>query len=275
MSVDFSLSKRILVIHGVQTGDDSDLTQNENIENNLNRQLAGMEMSFTTDMFKYEDINDRAQSAVKQVLAGLTGNVITGWIVSTATDLVGDVAVALIEGDAYKEITAGFKQRILESYNAGEPLYIISHSLGTLYAFDVVNQLMKEDGLFQYNKPETWPVQGLMTLGSPLSLDLFKRDWRVMTRLLPDGQTLNDDSQLFPWVNYWDPTDPVVSGSAAGLPWNEQAFDHKFGDKPFDLGWDLLSRAVISGKAHLAAHTAYWDDATVGLGIRQMLARGQ
>lgn len=273
MSVDLSLSKRLLVIHGVQTGDDSDLTQNKNIEQNLKKQLAGNSIEFSTDIFKYEDINDRAQSVVKQVLAGLTGNVISGWVVPTAVDLVGDVTLALVKGDAYQEIIAGFRQRILESYAKGEPLFIVAHSLGTIYAFDVVNQLMKEEGLFQYNKRETWPVQGLITLGSPISLDMFKRDWQKMASLLPDGQVLDDDTELFSWVNYWDPTDPVVSGNLAGLPWDESAFDERFGDKPFDLAWDLRSRSVISGKAHLAAHTAYWDDAAVGLGIRQMLAR--
>jgi len=274
MAVDFTLPKKVLVIHGVQTGDGSDLTQHKNIEKILKQQLADYDLPFTTDIFKYEDINDRAQSLVKNILSALTGNKITGWIVSTTVDLVGDVALALIKGDAYKEITSEFKKRILKSYEIGEPVYIVAHSLGTIYAFDVVNDLMKDPEFFQYNKPETRPVQGLITLGSPISLDLFSRDWKKMTNLIPEGESITEDTDLFPWRNYWDPTDPIVSGSVAGLPWDEQAFDKRFGDKPYDLGWDLRSRSVITGSGHLLAHTAYWDDASVNLGIRQILSRG-
>ena len=39
MAVDFTLPKKILVIHGVQTGDYSDLTQHKNIEAKLKESI--------------------------------------------------------------------------------------------------------------------------------------------------------------------------------------------------------------------------------------------
>jgi len=273
MPVDFEKPKKILVIHGVQRGDNDDQTQDETIQANVEDQLDDLGIPFAVDIFKYEDINDEATDLIKRALAALTSNVIAGWVVQQAVDIVGDVAIALSEGSVYNEIKQKFREKILESYADGEPLFIIAHSLGSIYAFDVINEIMKDSEFFLPNQPETRPVAGLITIGSPLALDLFERDWQDMTNLVPMGHSIDDDFRLFPWRNYWDPTDPIVSGSLAGLPWNEQKFKEKFGDKPFDLGWDARSRSVITGKAHVFAHTAYWRDPSVGLGIRQIIVR--
>ena len=273
MPVNFSKPKKILVIHGVQRGDNDDLTQDDTIKASVEGQLADLHIPFAVDIFKYEDINDTAYNVVKKALSALTNNVIAGWIVQGAVDIVGDVAIALSEGDTYKEIKEGFRSKILASYEQGEPLFIIAHSLGSIYAFDVINEIIKDGDYFHHNQPETRPVLGLITIGSPLALDLFERDWQDMTNLVPAGQNVDDDFKLFPWRNYWDPTDPIVSGSIVGLPWNERNFKEKFGDKPFDLGWDARSRSVITGKVHILAHTAYWRDPSVGLGIRQIIVR--
>ena len=273
MSVDFDKKRRILVIHGVQRGDNSDQTQHKVIAKNLKEQLGDIDLPFQTNIFKYEDINDKAIRVVKKALAALTGNVISGWVVSQAVDLAGDVAIALSEGPTYRRIKRELKERILEYYENEEPLYLIAHSLGSIYAFDVLNDLMREEEYFMHNDIQTRPVLGLLTLGSPLALDLFDRDSNDLANLVPSGETVGDNFKLFRWRNYWDPTDPIVSGSMVGLPWSDNQFSEKFGDKPYNLGWDFRSRRIISGKAHLAAHTAYWKDPAVGLGIRQLLLR--
>lgn len=273
MALDFSKPKKILIIHGVQRGDDDDQTQHTTIESTVEAQLNNLNLPFSVDIFKYEDINDQAYALVKRALSALTSNLIAGWVVEGAVDIIGDVAIALSEGDTYNEIKDKFRAKIMESYDQDEPLFIIAHSLGSIYAFDVINELMKEDGLFLHNQVETRPVLGLITIGSPLALDLFERDWQDMTNLVTANQTIDDNFKLFPWRNYWDPTDPIVSGSIVGLPWNERQFKEKFGDKPFDLGWDARSRSIITGKAHVLAHTAYWSDPSVGLGIRQLIVR--
>ena len=273
VSIDFAKKKQVLVIHGVQAGDDADLRQHEEIRKNVIKHLGGIAMPFETDIFRYEDINDEASFVVKKALAALTGNRIAGWIVEQAVDVAGDVAIALLKGPTYELIKERFKARILASYDRREPLFIVAHSLGTIYAFDTVNDLMKQFGMFQWNQRETRPVQGLITLGSPIALDLFGRDWRSMTDLVPAGKKVDDSTKLFPWINCWDPTDPIVSGSLAGLPSDAKQFDRKFGDKPLDRGWDVRSRTVITGTGHLAAHTAYWNSADVGFTLRWMMAR--
>ena len=275
MPVDFSKPKKILVIHGVQRGDNDDQTQHETIQANVEDQLRNLGVDFSVDIFRYEDINDGnlAVTIVRKALAALTGNAIVGWVVEQSVDIVGDVAIALSEGPTYERIKREFRAKILESYDDGEPLFVIAHSLGSIYAFDVINDLMKEEDYFLPGEVATRPILGWISIGSPLALDLFERDWQDMTNLVPAGQTVNDDTRLFPWRNYWDPTDPIVSGSIVGLPWNELKFKEKFGDKPYDLGWDARSRSVITGKAHVFAHSAYWKDPFVGKGIRQLIVR--
>lgn len=272
MALDFRRKRKLLIIHGVQRGTNQDLTQHKVIEKNVEAQLKGFGVPFETDIFKYEDINDRAFRVVRKALAALTGNVIDGWVVSQAVDLVSDVALALNEGPTYRRIKRELSSRILESYEKEQPLFLVAHSLGSIYAFDVINDLIREDDYFQGAGIETRPVLGLVTLGSPISLDLFERDWQDMASLVPAGQPVTNDFPLLPWRNYFDPTDPIVSGSIVGLPWDEEKFERKFPDK-VELGWDIRARKVITNQAHLAAHTAYWQDANVGLGLRQILAR--
>lgn len=272
MPLDFRRKRKILIIHGVQRGTNQDLTQHKVIAKNVEAQLKGFGVPFETDIFKYEDINDRAFRVVKKALAALTGNIIDGWVVSQAVDLVSDVALALNEGPTYRRIKRELREKILESYEEEQPLFLVAHSLGSIYAFDVVNDLIRDDDYFQGADIESRPVLGLVTLGSPISLDLFERDWQDMASLVPPGDPADNEFTLFPWRNYFDPTDPIVSGSIAGLPWDEEKFERKFPDK-LDLGWDIRCRKVITNQAHLAAHTAYWKDANVGLGLRQILAR--
>ena len=275
MGVDFDKKRKILIIHGVQRGSNKDQTQHKIIEKNVKKQLGNINIPFETKIFKYEDLNDNATSIrlLKRVLASFTGNTISGWIVKQTVDLAGDVGIALKRGPTYKLIKSELTKSIIDNYNDGNPLYLIAHSLGTIYAFDVINDLMRKKKYFKYNQIETRPVLGLITLGSPLALDLFSRGWRNMTSIVPPGKKVNDDFKLFRWMNYWDPTDPIVSGNLAGLPWKEKSFKEKFRDNTYELGWDVRSRKLLSGKGHLAAHTSYWKDEYVGKGIRQMLKR--
>ncbi len=273
MPLDQKKRNRILVIHGVQRGTDDDQTQHATIKSNIKAQLDTFAIPFEVDIFKYEDINDKAYDLVKKALSALTNNLITGWVVQGAVDVFGDVAIALSEGSAYDDITSALRSRILESFDDGYPLFVVAHSLGSIYAFDVINDIMKYPDYFVVNQTETRPVQGLLTIGSPLALDIFERDWRDVTNLVPKHQSIDNDFRPFRWRNYWDPTDPIVSGNLIGLPWNERQFEEKFGDKLFDLGWDVRSRRVITGEYHVRAHTAYWGDKSVGLGVRQLITR--
>ena len=62
-----------------------------------------------------------------------------------ALELVGDVVIALRNSSTAHEIRAGLRKRILEIYDRGAPCYVLAHSLGSIYAFDVLNALIRDD----------------------------------------------------------------------------------------------------------------------------------
>ena len=77
------------------------------------------------------------------------------------------------------------------------PVVVVSHSMGTVIAYDC---LMHE--------PDCPPIDGLMTVGSPLGLDEvqdFFPNWK-RDEGFPAAK-LNG-----PWVNVFDPLDPVAGG---------------------------------------------------------------
>lgn len=279
MPVDFKQPPEILVIHGVQMGDDNDLRQHETIKANLDALISDPELHFAdplefhTAIFKYEDINDEASYLVRRILASMTGNAIAGWVVDKAADLVGDVFLAISQGAVYQQITRRLEERILSVHEQGKPLYVVAHSLGSYYAFEVINGLIRKWRMANSDR-KIWPVHGLVTIGSPLGLELFKRDAESLNRVKED---VNMKSRpRFPWKNYWDRQDPVVTGNIMGFP-KENRFPLRFNRQAAKRkGWNIRSEEINSGHtAHLGAHTAYWRDRTVGQGLVNMLYLGR
>jgi pimeloyl-ACP methyl ester carboxylesterase len=92
------------------------------------------------------------------------------------------------------------RDRVVEKLHLGSeqpgPHIVVSHSMGTVIAYDCLKRV-----------PDCPPVDGLMTIGSPLARreipDEFKPDW---TR--HDG--FPSERLLGPWVNVFDHFDPVV-----------------------------------------------------------------
>lgn len=260
MPVDPNKPRTILVIHGVQTGSDSDLNQDQLIADLLDSRLGNMPLNFNTDLYRYENINDQAQAKYTRLLKIFELIPIGGMLAADATDLVGDVVTARLDTSTAHQIRQGFKQKILTIFEAGNPCYVVAHSLGTIYAFDVINELMAEPNLFDRNSRKTWPVQGLITLGSPIGISMF-RSSRTQIQKLGEG------NKFFRWMNYWDRTDPVVSGRIFGenLAGFEIAESYRI-DSP-DQGWVIRDKPVDTGKIWLMAHVAYWHNPMVGDGL--------
>lgn len=265
MPVNPSKTRKILVVHGVQVGTDKDQKQDRSIKALVDNRMGNLPLKFSTEMYRYEDKNDKVISKAKQLmkLIGKTpaGSVLAG----KAIDLVADVVINLADGSVAHQIREGLKEKILKIYGAGNSCYIIAHSLGSIYAFDVVNELIAEDNLFDRNSRKTWPVQGLMTLGSPIGLGMFKKGRGSISAL---GQ----GSKLFRWKNYWDRNDPIVSGNIFGKRISGFEIAEKYMNGAPDQGWFVKDIAVDTGKSWLLAHTAYWEDAKVGDGLVDLIA---
>lgn len=261
MAVDPKLPRKILVVHGVQAGTDEDQKQDESIRRLVTARLNGLPVRFEVELYRYENVNDAAQRRLRDALGLLTSSLLARRVLDQAADVVGDVAIALHDGSTAASIRAGLRERIMDVFRAGNPLYVVAHSLGTIYSFDVINQLACESGCFDRTSRRTWPVQAFMTLGSPLGLEMFQRR-RV--KAMPPGH------KTFRWINHWDRLDPIVTGSFYGRPQEGYEIVERFADP--DSGWFVQDRPISTSAAWLLAHVGYWTNPVVGDDLAGLIA---
>ena len=108
-------------------------------------------------MASFNDTNNSGLASPCRLTAATAGTPVGGYVTQQALDLIGDVVTAYLNTSAAAVIRDSLRETIINIYEAGNPCYLVAHSLGTIYAFDVVNALMKEDGYFQRNSRRTWP----------------------------------------------------------------------------------------------------------------------
>jgi len=264
MPVDPTKPRTILVVHGVQTGNNSELNQDQLIADLLKSRLGNMHFQFKTDLYRYEDINDQAKQKFFKLNQLFTSLPIGLSLPDVALDLIGDVVSARLDTSTAAQIRQGLKEKILEIFASGSPCYIVAHSLGSIYAFDVINELMADKQFFDRNSRKIWPVQGLITIGSPIGLAMFKK---VRNKV----QELGEGTKLFRWINYWDRNDPVVSGQIFGQNLSGFEIAENFRTDSPQMGWVIRDKVVDTGKAWLMAHVAYWEVPVVGDGIFELV----
>lgn len=257
MSADPQKPRKILVVHGVQIGSNDDLHQDTLIKELVLSRIGNIPLTFECELFRYEDINDNALKKYNNLISLLVQNPIGAAVGKEALDLVGDVVISLENGSCAHKIREKLKDKILEIYKTGNPCYVVAHSLGSIYTFDVLNALIGENGLFNRASRKTWPIQGLITIGSPIGLDMFHNSREEV-------KSFGLGDKWFRWLNIWDPNDPVVSGDIFGnyLVGNRIAEKYISGD--INQGWVIRDIVTDTGKAWLMAHTAYWHVAVVG-----------
>jgi hypothetical protein len=263
MSVDPLKPRKILAVHGVRTDRDDNIKCHEVLRELIIDRLNNMPVNFEIEMYKYENINDAAQGKLTKVLDVFLTKLIDkvpfgkllGSLIDQGIDLVGDVLIKLKEGTTAKVIRDGLIERVEEIYEEGNPLYIVAHSLGSIYAFDAVNELMKNRQYFDRESRRTWPVQALVTMGSPIGLAMFKRN---------TVKNMGVGRHYFRWINYWARTDPVVSGSFYGKPYDGYHIAERFSTSAEKCGWFIQDRVIDLGKTWLMAHAGYWQDPGIG-----------
>jgi len=101
------------------------------------------------------------------------------------------------------QVQTEIRQRTLQALNTGaerRPHIVVSHSMGTVIAYDCLKRV-----------PDCPPVDGLMTIGSPLAID------EVQDKLAPECTRQNGfpEKVTGPWINVYDSLDPVT-----GFDWD-------------------------------------------------------
>lgn len=169
----------------------------------------------------------------------------------TLLDYVGDVEIYLRDRKQRSEIQERLRAAVMEVQGRG-PVTVISHSLGTLVAYDVIHQLMPASA-----------VRTLVTLGSPLEILLYlSQGFGLITYDLKLDPSLN-------WLNFYDIKDVIscklVSGDFAREPRD-------------DWLWHARARLaareaefVREGTDELRSVESFWEDRTLG-GVRTNIA---
>ena len=264
MPVDPSLPRKVLIVHGVETGPDN-LNQDVLIDELLKSRLGGVPLAYACELYRYKNLEagvlDRYQSLLNLLLAVPVGQAVADAVLQ----VVGDVVISLRDGSTAALIRQGLRQAILDIFEQGNPCYLVAHSLGSIYAFDVVNALIGEGGYFDPGSRKSWPVQGMITLGSPIGLDLFKTGRAGL-------KDFGAGDKWFRWLNLWDPNDPVVSGNIFGAHLSGFKIAENYLSSRPEQGWVIRDITLDTGKSWLMAHTAYWHSSVVGDKLVDMIS---
>ena len=277
MSVDFRKNAHILAVHGVQSGEAADINSDDQIRELVKRSLSRshLQREFEVPDFFYEDINDNAQRFYKAIAGAiLRGNPLAGRLLRLVIDLAGDVVTAARNTSTAWKIRNRLRREILRSYDDGHQLVLVAHSLGSIYAVDVIGGLMRKDGFFVGDNRSTWPVQGLITTGSPLGFEIDFPGAKVFEKRKIES-VRNTEFEVFPWHNYFNRLDPIVSANVFGSPVTIQKakgpVERRYGADTMAAGWLLQGHVVTSGKQWLLAHTTYWKNPKIGDRLVDML----
>ncbi|MCW8879281.1 MAG: hypothetical protein OQK51_19685 [Kangiellaceae bacterium] len=253
-----------IVVHGVQAGSDEDIESKQQIESLLQSKLDEIELDSDFDVIgvTYEDENDEAQQPYKWLVRALTtGNPLASIVLTKVLDVVGDVFTNSWGTETANKIRSKIKAAVLDSYQAGHPVYLIAHSLGTVYCLDVVCELMAEDEFYLGDDRDTWPVQSYVSMGSPLGLtNIFSQ------RNIPALQ--NASYEKLSWHNFHHPMDPVVTGNVFGAPGQyagaEGPVEQTYTNSSQSSGWTLQGHKTVANDQWLIAHVSYWDEPIIG-----------
>jgi hypothetical protein len=194
------------------------------------------------------DINDEAQRFYHNIAEAMALELlINTW---------GDVLISAEDKSTAAMIPSAIKIKI--EFAFAHRLYLARHSLSSVYALQVIAELMQGDSYLYCDDTSDWPVQGLVTLGCPLGLDLTFVGIKIF-----DDQTIMTIQALgylllqrFIWHNYFNPFKPIVSGHIFGSPVNTYGSLAPVEKRNLDK--------CHQGKPWFFAHTSYWNSSVLG-----------
>lgn len=263
MSVDPGKQRKVLIVHGVRLGDDSDIDNHETVTAAIDDRLDGLPLDYECSLFSYENMNNAAQNKFARLSKLLDKALISKVPIlgllkpsENLTDIIGDVVVNLKDGKTAKAIRAALRAQLEQYYSDGHHVTVIAHSLGSIYALDTINELIQDDAYYHRDDRSTWPVQGLVTIGSPIGIPMFRKNRSKM-------MGLGAGSGFMRWMNIWDGGDPVVTGSIFGKPAHYPHVAEHYRNNADDFGWYIKDTSIDSGRAWLMAHISYWKNPAV------------
>lgn len=165
-------------------------------------------------------------------------------------DYVGDFVKYIVDREIRRQVQSRLRVKLLE--DLGSETTIISHSWGTVVAYDVLHQLAREGSQFK--------CANLFTFGSPL--------WMEPLRLiLDDGGDHQKPANTSRWINIYNTFDPVGPSIVGGLDrWYGRRLDRD--EEATFFAWN--PHAILNYLEN-AAVGEILREALRGLGVRLFL----
>lgn len=114
------------------------------------------------------------------------------------------------------ELRGRFEDAITKYMNAGDRIMVVSHSMGTIIAYDVLRKLGKDRRNFY--------IEHFITLGSPLGLP------HVKYKIKEENHLVRTPSIVKKWSNLADRRDPVALDTHLSDDYQTNDFDVKVND---------------------------------------------
>lgn len=115
-----------------------------------------------------------------------------------------------------EELRSMFEKAIRDNVTAGNRIMVVSHSMGTIIAYDVLRKLGKES--------HDIPIEHFVTLGSPLGLPHVKH------MIIKENHLVRTPSIVKKWSNLADRRDPVAADTHLADDYQANDYDVKVAD---------------------------------------------
>lgn len=191
---------------------------------------------------------------------------------SSLPDVAEMVADYLVDVVTYarnrREIMLHCEAQVL-ALGPGRPM--LAHSLGSVIAIDLVTKWLIE-GRFDGN-PERWPIRGLLTIGSPLGIDVPLLDGLGFTDRATVLAALPEElapERPWRWINLTDASDVVVQGELWDAVRSRPTprLDALAGYKRL-----RVEQLDIDTGGLISAHGGYWTHTAVAQAMLELLTQ--
>lgn len=115
-----------------------------------------------------------------------------------------------------EKLRGRFENAIIDNVKKGNRIMVVSHSMGTIIAYDVLRKLGKENKDFS--------IEHFVTLGSPLGLS------HVKYMINKENHLVRTPSIVKKWSNLADRRDPVAADTHLSDDYQANDYDVKVGD---------------------------------------------
>jgi hypothetical protein len=203
------------------------------------------------------DVHEVYWASMAQVCAGELGEAL-----GSLSDYAADVAVY-----SHRASRAWIMDRVAaQVFAAGPGRVLLAHSLGSVIALDLV-LLWLAQGRFTGPR-DTWPIAGLITIGSPLGCTSGLGGLDAALQRKRECLASPKPPKGWQWRNIADPQDIVVCGLYIGS--TPSLSDH---DGYRHLGVEQLPDVDTGGLC--SSHTGYWTDPVVISAVYAMMSEGE